>query len=62
MNDHLTPVEYAVENYMKQWRRISEEAKTAERTNRPLLARMLRFRAAMLDSAIEAEIVNRVKR
>jgi len=54
-----TPLEAAVENYAKQWRRITEEAKTAERTNRPLLARMLRHRARIVDNATEAELTDK---
>jgi hypothetical protein len=57
--NELSPVEYAVSHYMKRWRQLTWEAIDAEREGKPLTARILRRRAAMLDNAIEAEIVNR---
>jgi hypothetical protein len=57
--NELSPVEYAVSHYMKRWRALEKEAAQADRDGRPLTARILRRRAAMLDNAIEAEIVNR---
>ena len=58
---HATPLEAAVENYAKQWRRLTEEAKTARKMNMPLTARVLRRQADLIDRATEAEIAERVR-